>query len=157
MWSFLSPGQGTKTSLQSQSLPGTGLKPIKLEFPDHCQGGNLPNKTPATLPPRNVPLPETMLSFLLLINSLSCPVSTYKNLPVCTTSQSIYLLIRWDAARFLGHSIKPIRSLNLLHLLLLGCPPCPHLLRVETELPNTTGIRFSRGPHGRMRYPEKLY
>lgn len=52
-------------------------------------------------------------TFLLLPISSAQPLS-YKNLPFCTISGSISLLLRWDAARFMNHLIKPIISLNTL-------------------------------------------
>ena len=68
-------------------------------------------RSPAS-PPREGDLPETILSFLLLITSLP-HLPSYKNLPCCTTLWSSPLLARWDPAQFMNLLIKPIRSSNL--------------------------------------------
>ena len=74
-------------------------------------------RTLAELPPTSKwILPETtVLSlFFRLITFLCHPVSAYKSLPFCTAPLGTSLLTRWDAAWFMNHSIKSIRSSNLL-------------------------------------------
>lgn len=62
-------------------------------------------------PHEQSPLPETILSFLLLTTFLLHPVSAYKCIH---TVQLLGLRYTWDAARFMNRSLKPIRSSHLL-------------------------------------------
>lgn len=50
--------------------------------------------------------------------SWSLPPSAFQSLPFCTALQSSFLFARWDADRFMNHSIKPIRYANLLQWIL---------------------------------------
>lgn len=55
---------------------------------------------------------NTRLSFLLRISSLAPPIS-YKNLPFYLPPWEHLTMARWDAAQFMTHLKKPIRSPNV--------------------------------------------
>lgn len=68
---------------------------------------NLQNKTPCPSAWGKVPLPEAILSSLLLLTFLSHP-PFYKNLPFYTTPWSCPLVARWDAAQFMDQFISQL-------------------------------------------------
>lgn len=73
---------------------------------------------PPVLPPKERWLHlKQFQSLIFSFANIFCPCSYksfYKNLPFCTTPLSTSLLGRGDAAQFMHHLIKSIRSSNLL-------------------------------------------
>lgn len=86
-----------------------------LHHPSKGRWGDLSDKTRWT-----VTLPDKILSFLLIITFLSCPVSAHKSLSYLYSFWGSSLVARWDAAWFMNRSIKPIRSSDLLNWLFIA-------------------------------------
>lgn len=85
--------------------------------------------------------------FLLIITILSS-LSAFTNLFLSVALWNSFLFIRWDAARFLNHSIKPIRSLKLNFCYLTLERRCKILNLKDLHMPDSSYLEDWLTPDG---------